>query len=347
MRRWEIQDAFGLDHAALVEVLEPGPPGPGEALVEMRAWSLNYRDQLMIEGSYDPRLAFPWVPLSDGAGEVVAVGEGVERVAVGDQVCPTFSPSWIAGAPDRTAVRRTRGGPIPGVLAERLCLPAGELVRVPASLSPAEAATLPCAGLTAHSALALAEVGPSDTVLVLGSGGVSVWALQLAMARGARVVATTSRPAKVEALRALGAAHVVRYDEDERWGRTVRKWSGEGVDCVIEIGGAGTLEQSLQAVRVGGTIALIGILAGAAAPLSLLPVLMNQIRCQGVFVGHRQGLEALVRTVAQHAIRPVIDQTFAFEELPRAVRYAASGQAVGKVVLTRATGSSGAPAPTA
>ncbi|HHO51317.1 MAG TPA: NAD(P)-dependent alcohol dehydrogenase [Deltaproteobacteria bacterium] len=331
MQAWRVQGGFGLDHLELVDLDEPEGPGPGEVRLQMRAWSLNYRDQLMIGGSYDPRLAFPWIPLSDGVGEVIAVGEGVERISVGDRVCPTFSPSWIAGPPDPEAVRRTRGGPIPGVLAQILVLPADEVVAVPAHLTDVEAATLPCAALTAWSALEGCQ--PGETVLVLGSGGVSVWALQLAQRFGARVVATTSTHEKAEQLVALGADEVILRRSDPRWGQTVRRWSGGGVDRVIEVGGAGTLAQSLDAVRVGGTVALIGVVAGAQQPLSVLPILMKQIRCQGIFVGSRHGLEALCRALVVHPLRPVVDRIFPLGALPEALSALASGQHVGKICL--------------
>lgn len=331
MRAWQVQGSFGLDHLEQIELDDPSPPGPGEVQLQMRAWSLNYRDHLMIGGRYDPRLSFPWIPLSDGVGEVVAVGEGVERVSVGARVCPTFSPSWIAGPPDPDAVRRTRGGPIPGVLAQSLVLSADEVVEVPSHLTDAEAATLPCAGLTAWSALQ--HLQPGETVLVLGSGGVSVWALQLARCAGAQVIATTSSADKARRLEALGAAEVLLYPSDPRWGRTVRRWSGGGVDRVIEVGGAGTLAQSLDAVRIGGTVALIGVVAGAQQPLSVLPILMKQIRCQGVFVGSRSGLEALCRAVALHELRPVVDRTFPFGAVPEAFERLASGQHVGKICV--------------
>src|SRR5688572_22004133 len=196
----------------------------------MRAWSLNYRDLLMAAGRYDPRLAFPYVPLSDGVGVVTAIGPGAERVRAGDRVCPTFSTGWIDGPPDAQTVRRSRGGPVPGLLAEEVVVPERDLVVVPAHLTDAEAATLPCAGVTAWSAVAVhGGVVPGATVLVLGSGGVSLFALQVARWLGARVVATTSSEEKAERLRALGAEHVVLYPADPSWGRTLRRWSGGGV----------------------------------------------------------------------------------------------------------------------
>ncbi len=334
MRRWTFRR--GVDTGALEELEPVGEPGPGEVVLRMTAWSLNFRDLLMVRGEYDPRLKLPYVPLSDGVGEVVAVGPGVTRVAVGDHACPTFSPGWIDGAPDADAVRRTRGGPIPGVLAERLRLPADEVVKVPSWLEPAEAATLPCAGLTAWSALTEhARLPPGASVLVLGSGGVSVFALQLARAMGLRVLATSGSATKAERLLALGAEQVWRHDQEPDWGRAIRKHTGGGVDAVVEVGGAGTLARSLDAVRVGGTVLVIGNAAGSKEPLSVLPILMRQVRCQGVFVGHRRGFEELCRAIEHSRLRPVVDRVFPFVEAPEAFAHLAAGGHVGKVCLTR------------
>ncbi len=308
-------------------------PGPGQVRVGMRGASLNYRDLLMFRGHYDRRV-LPYVPLSDGAGVVEAVGDGVTRVAVGDRVMFTFSPSWLGGAPDLTAVRRTRGGPIDGVLADAVVVGEDELVVSPAHLSDVEAATLPCAGLTAWSALELAGIGAGDTVLTLGTGGVSLFALQLALARGARVVSTTSSEDKAARLAELGAAHVLDYTADETWGRTVRRWSGGGVDAVVEVGGAPTLAQSLDAVKVGGSVAMIGVVAGHEAVLSVLPILMKQICIQGVFVGSRDGLEALSGAVSASTVRPVVDRVYPVQDTEAALAYLAGRGHMGKVALT-------------
>jgi NADPH:quinone reductase-like Zn-dependent oxidoreductase len=332
MRRYELQDSFGLDHLRIVDAPEPDP-GPGEVRLRVRACCLNYRDLLMVRGHYDPRLPLPMVPLSDGVAEVIELGPGVSRVALGDRVCATFSPSWIAGEPDPDAVRFTRGGVVPGMLSEVLVLHEQELVRVPGHLTDVEAATLPCAALTAWSALVTyGGVKAGDVVLTLGSGGVSVFALQFARLLGARVIATTSSAAKAERLEGLGAEVVLRYDQDPRWGRAVRKLCG-GVDHVVEVGGAGTLAQSLDAVRPGGTVSLIGVLAGVREPLNVLPVLMKQLRVQGILVGHRQGFEAMNRAVDAARLHPVVDRVFPFEELPAAFEHLASGVHFGKVCL--------------
>jgi NADPH:quinone reductase-like Zn-dependent oxidoreductase len=311
-------------------------PGPGQVSVRMTAWSINYRDVLMARGSYDPKLPLPYVPLSDGVGEVIAIGEDVTRARPGDRVCPIFSPTWLDGAPDEDAIRKTRGSRVPGVLAERILLGEQELVVIPPYLSDVEAATLPCAGVTAWSALVShGPVMAGEVVLVIGSGGVSTFAVQVSRILGARVVAVTSTAAKAERLRALGAEHTVSYLEDPHWGRTLRKWSDGGVDRVIEVGGAGTLEQSLDAVRIGGTIAVIGNVAGSKTELSVLPILMRQIRCQGVFVGHRRGFEQLCRVFRAHEVHPVIDSVFAWDEAPAAFARLASGEHVGKVCIRR------------
>jgi len=333
--QWNVVDRFGRSNLDLVETQEPPPPAAGEATIRWSAWSINYRDHLMIEGQYDPRLGFPFVPLSDAAGTVQAVGAGVD-LAVGDRVIPAFSPTWRDGPPSLDAVRRTRGGPIPGVAATHQTLDHAELVRVPDALSLAEAATVPCAGVTAYRALVeLGGLTAGQHVLVLGSGGVSGWALQIAKAKGARVMATTSTEAKAARLRELGADEVVLHTEDERWGRTARKWAGpEGCDLVVEVGGAGTLAQSLDAVRPGGTVAVIGVVAGGRAELSVLPILMKEVRCQGVFVGSVATTRATMALIGEHGVRPTIDRAFGFDELPAALAHLESGRHIGKVVLT-------------
>ncbi len=331
MRRYELP-AFGPENLRIVQADEP-PPGPGQVRLQMLACCLNYRDLLMARGQYDPRLPLPMVPLSDGVGRVVELGPGVRRVAVGDRVCATFSPGWIAGAPDHEAVRLTRGGLVAGMLAEQQVLGQHELVKVPEHLSDEEAATLPCAALTAWSALVTqGGVKAGDVVLTLGTGGVSIFALQLARLLGARVIATTSSQAKAQRLRELGAERVLLYTEDERWGRSVRELTG-GVDLVVEVGGAGTLAQSLDALKPGGTVALIGVLAGVQQPLNVLPVLMKQLRVQGILVGHRQGFEALCRAIDTAKLRPVVDRVFSFDQASAAFEHLASGRHIGKICI--------------
>lgn len=299
--------------------------------LKMLSVSLNHRDLRMVEGRYDPRIPLPLIPVSDGVGEIVEVGADVEGLAVGERVCPVFSPTWMAGPPDWNAVRHTRGGAVPGVLAEEIVVPGREVVRAPDHLDPAEAATLPCAALTAWTALE--GLRPGETVLVLGTGGVSIFALQFARMRGARVVATTSSERKAELLRALGADLVLRYDQEPRWGREARRATGEGVDRVVEVGGPGTLDQSLDAVRPGGTIALIGVVAGAREAPNLFPIFMKAVQVQGIFVGSRADFEAMNRAVSVHRMRPVVHDVLPFDEAPRAFELLGSGDHVGKVCI--------------
>lgn len=335
MKVWQVEDELGVENLKLVEREAP-EPGPGQVRVTLSAWSLNYRDWMVVAGQYDPRIALPFVPLSDGVGTVDAVGPGVRRLSEGDRVAATFAPGWIAGPPDKAKLASALGGGGPGMAAEQVVLDAEAWVKVPAHLSDAEAATLPCAGVTAWSALReQGAVGPGQTVLVLGTGGVSIFALQLAQLAGARVIATSSSEAKLERVRALGAWRTLNYVEDERWGRTARKLTAEGVDHVVEVGGAGTMEQSLAAVRPGGTISVIGVLEGGGGPLSLTRVLMNAIRMQGIMVGPRVAFENLCRALEVHETRPVVDRTFGFDELPAALAHLKSGAHFGKIALAR------------
>jgi NADPH:quinone reductase-like Zn-dependent oxidoreductase len=334
VRAWQLAGGFGLERLAPVELPEH-TPAAGEALVRLSAISLNYRDLLMVRGAYDPRQKLPLVPCSDGVGEVVAVAPEVTRVAPGDRVCPIFAQRWLCGEPTREKLRSTLGGPLDGTLREAVSLPAEGLVKVPDYLSDVEAATLPCAAVTAWSALKAAAVGAGDTVLVLGTGGVALFALQLARLLGARVIVTSSSDAKLELARELGAAEGINYRQLPEWGRQVRdRTAGRGVDLVVEVGGADTLPQSLAAVRFGGTVALVGVLTGSQAPLSLPSVFMRQVRLQGVLVGHRESFEELLRALQQNQLRPVVDRVFPFAEAPQAFQRLASGEHFGKVAIS-------------
>lgn len=334
MRAIEIHGAFGLENLALVERPEP-TAGPGQVVVGLRAASLNYRDLMMVQGSYNPKQRLPLVPCSDGAGVVEAVGAGVTRVAVGDRVATTLNPRWIAGEPARERVRASLGGPLDGVLQERMVLPEDGVVRVPAHLTDEEAATLPCAAVTAWSALDAGDVGAGDVVLVQGTGGVAVFALQLAKLRGARVIATTRRAERADRLRALGADTVIDSGENPDWGAKAREATGgRGVDLVAEIGGAGTLEQSLRAVRIGGTVALIGILDGDAASIALTSIFMQAVRIQGIQVGSRETFERMNRAIELHQIRPVVDRVYPWTDPRAAFDAMAAGNHFGKICLT-------------
>lgn len=334
MRAWEIQGGFGLANLWLTERPDPRP-GPGQVLIRVRAVALNYRDLLTVEGTYNPKQKLPLVPCSDGAGEVVEVGAGVTRVKPGDRVCGIFAQRWIAGEPNREKLRSTLGGPLDGMLAELVVLSDEGVVPVPPHLTWEEAATLPCAGLTAWSALVThGRLTAGDTVLLLGTGGVSIFALQFAGLLGVRALVTSSSDEKLERARRLGASGLINYRTTLEWSGAVRELTGgAGADLVVEVGGAGTLEQSLRSVRMGGTICLIGNLAGIVAQVPLALVFMQQVRLQGILVGHREGFEAMNRAIAQHEMRPVIDRSVPFEEAPAAFELMVAGGHFGKICV--------------
>ena len=334
MRAVEIRGGFGLGNLALAERPDPRP-GFGQVLVRLRAASLNYRDLLTVEGKYNPKQKLPLVPCSDGAGEVVETGEGVTRFQPGDRVATVFAQKWIAGRPTRERVRSTLGGPLDGTLAELAVFDQEGLVKTPEPLTDEEAATLPCAAVTAWSALVTeGGVTAGDTVLVQGTGGVSLFALQIAKLLGARVIATSSRDEKLARVREMGADETINYREVPDWGARAKELTGGvGVDHVVEVGGAGTLQQSLQSVRFGGTISLIGNLAGTKSELLLTHVFMQRIRVQGILVGDRENFEAMNRAIALHELRPVIDQVFPLEDSPAAFRHMAAGEHFGKIVI--------------
>lgn len=336
MQAYEVQGAFGLDNVKKAERPDPRP-GPKQILVRVKACSINYRDLLMVQGFYNPKQPLPLVPFSDGAGEVVAVGEGVTRFKPGDRVANCFFQGWGAGKPSPEKVATTAmGSPLDGMLRELAVLEEDGAVHLPAHLSYEEGATLPCAGLTAWSCLFRhGNVGPGDTVLALGTGGVSVFALQFAQMAGANVIITSSHDEKLARAKELGAAHGVNYKTNEQWSKEVKKATGgAGVDHVIEVGGVGTLEQSIRACRMGGHISLVGVLAGPQAPLNLTLVLMQDIRIQGVFVGPRESFEDMNRAITQHKLKPVIDKVFPFGELRAALDYMLAGKHFGKVCVT-------------
>lgn len=333
MRVYELRE-FGLENLAVAEREEPRPSAR-EVVVKFHAASLNYRDLMFVRGAYNPKARLPAVPLSDGAGEVVEVGAEVTRWKAGDRVCPIFTQGWLEGPPtaqkNRTALG---GGDLDGVLREYGAFDEQGLVRIPEHLSYEEAATLPCAGVTAWRALVNSgNLKAGDTVLTLGTGGVSVFALQLARMQGARVIATSSSDEKLERAAALGADATVNYRTTPDWDREVLALTGGlGVDHVVEVGGTGTLTKSLNAVRVGGHVCLIGVLA-AGGDFDPRRILMKGVRVQGVFVGSRLMFEEMNRAVGVNRMRPVVDKTFAFEEAREALRYMESGSHFGKIVI--------------
>jgi NADPH:quinone reductase-like Zn-dependent oxidoreductase len=335
MRALVLRDGFGVDRLTIEERPEPAP-GPGEARVRVRAASLNYRDLLMVRGDYDPRLPLPAVPGSDAAGEVTALGEGVTRFEIGDRVCPIFARGWHDGPAARTTPLRGLGGRVGGTFVESIVANAEDLVHAPSHLDDREAATLGAAGVTAYRALfGITPVEASSTVLVIGTGGVSLYALQLARAVGARCVVVSRSREKLERALSLGGSEGVNATTTPEWGRAVRRLTRDrGVDLVVEVGGAGTLAESIAAVRPGGTIALVGTVATVAASPSLVPIVMREIRMQGLLVGPRTAYEALVRFLEAHALRPVIDSEFSLERFREAFQRLESDEHFGKICLT-------------
>jgi NADPH:quinone reductase-like Zn-dependent oxidoreductase len=300
----------------------------------VKAVSLNYRDLLISKGLYNPKIPLPLIPLSDAACEVVALGPGSGRFQPGDRVMASFMPAWVCGALDETKARSALGAEAPGVLAEEIAMPEQGLVPVPAYLSFEEAASLPCAGVTAWNAVVESgAVKPGDSVLVQGTGGVSIFALQFARLAGARVIATSGHDEKLAKVKALGAWELINYKTTPDWDKKVRALTGGvGVDQIIEVGGAGTLPKSLRAIRLGGYIALIGILSGGGE-MNPIPALMRNVRMQGILVGSRNMFEAMIKAIAVNGMHPVIDRIFEFDDAIAALKYVESGAHFGKVVI--------------
>lgn len=333
MKAIAFADRIDLDALTLVE--RPMPEvGPRDLLLRMRAASLNYRDLAIARRAYGT-FGAPLIPLSDGVGEIVAVGAEVERFAVGDRVCPTYLPDWIAGEPTEETARRRLGGPLDGVLAEYVRVAEHAAVRAPSHLTDVEAATLPIAGVTAWHALFVAGgVHPGDTVVVQGTGGVSLFALTLARLAGARVIVTSSSPEKLARARELGAAEGIDYRATPDWhARVLDLTEGRGADHVIDVAGGDGLGRSIAAARVGGTVSLVGFVAGTSASLDLGATLRRVVRLQAISVGSRQSFEALTSALALHGARPIVDRVFGFEETRAAYDYLARGGHFGKVAI--------------
>lgn len=334
MKVIELRDKFGLDSPTVTEKPEPRP-GSAQVLIKMRAWSLNYRDLLVVKGLYNPKLRFPFVPLSDGVGHIAAVGEGVSRVKVGDRVAGIFMQKWLCGDVNEAKARTALGGGGEGMLAEHVVLHEDGVVHVPEHLTDEEAATLPCAAVTSwHALITEGNLKTGDSVLVQGTGGVSIFALQFARLSGARVLATSSSDAKLERALRLGASDGINYKTTPDWEEKARELTGgSGVDHVVEVGGAGTFAKSLRAVRMNGRIYLIGILSGGSGQVNPTPILMKNARVQGIYVGSRDMFEAMNRAIALHKLRPVVDRVFGFGEIRQALQYMESGAHFGKICL--------------
>lgn len=335
MKTWRVPAGGQIEGLKLVEEAAT-KPGPGQVRVRMSAGSLNFRDLMVVRGGYGPPVPGALVPGSDGVGKVVEVGAGVTRLAAGDRVATSFFPDWVDGPMLPTLVAGALGGGRAGTFTQELVLPEQAFVKSPAHLSDAEAATLTCAGTTAwHALFETHTIQPGSTVLLLGTGGVSIWALQLAKAAGCRVIITSSSEAKLEKARALGADETINYSQMPEWAPEVRRLTGgEGVDLVLEVGGEKTLAQSLASVRMRGTVVTIGAVSGSGGGIPPRALIPGATRLQGVYVGPRRYHEKLARFVEAAKIRPVVDRVFGFEELPDAYRYQAEGRHFGKVAVS-------------
>ncbi|MBX7219064.1 MAG: NAD(P)-dependent alcohol dehydrogenase [Blastocatellia bacterium] len=333
MKLFEILNNEGIENLQLVEKEIP-QPGSGQVLVKVHATSLNYRDLVIVEG-VNGKLKQPMVPLSDGAGEVVAVGPHVTLFKVGDRVAGTFFQKWVSGEINAEAMKSAMGGAINGMLAEYVVLGETGVVKIPDHLSYEEAATLPCAAVTVWNALvSRGKLTSGETLLIQGTGGVSVFAAQFAQRMGARVIATSSSDEKLEKLKEFGVTEGVNYRTTPDWEKAVLSYTGgKGVDHVIEVGGAGTFGKSLKAVRFGGHISLIGVLTGFSAEINPLPILQKSVRVQGIYVGSRDMFNDMNAFLANTKLKPVIDSVFPFEDTQAAYRHLKSGKHFGKIVI--------------
>jgi NADPH:quinone reductase-like Zn-dependent oxidoreductase len=333
MRVWQIQ-SFGIDQLALIDVPQPRP-GRGEVLIKVHAVSLNYRDLLMVRGHYNPRMALPRIPCSDGAGEVVELGEDVNQITKGQRVAGIFMQHWLEGSPTAEKTRGALGGDIDGMLAEYVVLRQNGVVPVPEHLSALEGATLPCAGVTAWNALVhAAQVKPGEVVVLQGTGGVSIFVLQFAKIAGATVIGTSSSDEKLARAKALGLDAALNYRQSPEWAKWVLKQThNRGADLIVEVGGAGTFSQSLQAVRMGGTVAQIGVLSQSDQPVPIALLLHRQVRVHGVYVGSRAHFEAMNQALTANRIHPVVDRIFPMQEAQQAFRTMEQGNHFGKIVI--------------
>lgn len=330
-----VLESFGLENLKLQSIDDPTSPNKGEVLIQFKNVSINYRDTLVIAGKYDPRFPLPMVPLSDGAGVVLEVGEGVTDFKVGDSVITAFAPEWRDGIPRREEFRNSLGGPLDGTMREFGVFSAKSIVKSPSNLSLAQSSSLPCAALTAWSALMEANpILPGQTVLVQGTGGVSLFALQIAKKLGAKVICLSSSPDKFERARDLGADFIISTKEFPEWGKEARKITEKrGVDHIIEIGGMNTLSQSISASSSFGTISLIGVLGGNSMNTNLLPVVMNQIRMQGIVVGSVRALDRMCRAIEVWDLKPVLEPVLDWSDAIEVLKEFPKGKHFGKVVM--------------
>jgi NADPH:quinone reductase-like Zn-dependent oxidoreductase len=326
----------GIQNLTVVERPDPEPKY-GEVLVRMRAATLNYRDLLTVEGGYGSKQrTIDFIPLSDGAGIVTEVGEGVNNFKTGDRVVGNFFQEWLAGEPNQKNMQSGLGGVLDGVASEYRVFPEHGLCHTPNHLTDAEAAALPCAALTAWSAIVdQGHIKPGDIVITQGTGGVSVFALQFAKLSGAQVIATSSSDVKLDRISSIGADHTINYIQNQNWAKSARDiTNGRGVDLVVEVGGAGTLEQSIKAVRPGGAVCLIGVLSGSNHEFRLPLVVTRKIRLEGVTCGSLEQFQNMLRSIDQHKLRPALDEKlFSLDELPAAFEYMRNGKHFGKIAI--------------
>lgn len=333
MKAWRIP-AFGIDKLEQHDAPTP-TAGRGQVIVKVHAASLNYRDLMMVKGLYNPKMDLPRVPCSDGAGEIVEVGEGVEALKPGDRVAGIFMQRWIEGRPTYDKQREALGGDVDGMLTEYAALRATGVVKIPEHLSYEEAATLPCAAVTAWNAVVHAGgIKAGDTVVIQGTGGVSIFALQFAKLLGARVLGTSSSDEKLRRAKEFGLDAGVNYTRQEDWAKWVAdETGGEGADLIVEVGGAGTFAQSLKAVRIGGVIAQIGVLASSEQPLQIAPILRKLVYIKGIYVGCRADFEEMNRAIEQKGLKPIVDQVFTFDDAPKAFSAMESRSHFGKLAV--------------
>ncbi|WP_372370194.1 NAD(P)-dependent alcohol dehydrogenase [Candidatus Uabimicrobium sp. HlEnr_7] len=332
MKSVQIQDSFGIDHLQFSDCSQK-EIADDEVEIRVEAVSLNYRDLLMVKGLYNPKQPLPLVPCSDGAGIVSSVGSCVESLKVGDKVTTVFAPQWQSGTPTLIQMRNTIGGPKDGALTQRFVTSSSHVLKSPPHLTYAQASTLPCAAVTAWNALVeVGKIKAGDKVLIQGTGGVALFALQFSKMFGAETIVLSSSEEKLQRVKELGASHTINYKKNPEWSKIVKSYVGN-VDIIIELGGAETLQQSLRVCRPGGTIALIGILSGTAPKINLLPIIMNKLNVCGIFVGSQNCFEEMNKAIAFHKLEPIIDKTFAFGEVKKAFEYIESASHFGKICI--------------
>ena len=334
MKLFEIRDSFGLDHLLRAERPEP-EPRPDEVVVRLHAVSLNYRDLLVVQGKYNPRMKLPRIPLSDGAGEIVSVGAEVTTWKPGDRVVAPFFPAWLDGEITAAKAASALGGDVDGLLREFATVRADALLSIPPHLSFEQAATLPCAALTAWNGLFVSgHLQPGQTLLLQGTGGVSLFGLQFGRMAGATIILISSSDAKLERARAMGAHHTINYRTEPEWPKRVLEiTNGRGVNLTLEVGGAGTLSKTLRATGYAGHVSLIGVLSGIAGEVQIGHILHKALTVRGIYVGSRAMFRAMNEAITQHRLEPVIDRVFSFDESPEAFRHLESAQHFGKIVI--------------